>query len=147
MIRFNTIVAVIAALALATFSNCDGPTPTPQETDAVKNTKILSTGGTWSVQSVTVNGVDQTSVYKDLKITFSSSGFTAVNGGASWPTSGSWSFTSDAGTTIHRVDGLDLAINEISEHKLVLSFNWATTTLGPGRTKSVAGAHVVTLTR
>ena len=147
MIRFNTIVAVIAGLALATFSNCDSPTPTPPETDAVKNTKILSTGGTWSVQSVTVNGVDQTSVYKDLKITFTSSTFTAVNGGATWPSFASWNFTSDAGTTIHRADGLDLVINEISEHKLILSFNWATTALGPGRTKSVAGAHVVALTR
>jgi hypothetical protein len=148
MIRLiNSVLGIVAVLALVTFSSCDSPPPEPAETEAEKNTKILVTGGAWNLQSVTVNGVDQTPLYEGLKVTFSSSGYTAVAGGVIWPATGTWSFTSDAGTTIHRNDGLDLAITELTQSKLVVSFNWTKTTLGSGRTKSMAGAHVVSLTR
>jgi hypothetical protein len=148
MIRLiNTILGIVIGFTLLTFSGCDNAPPEPAETDAQKNMKILVTGGAWTVQSVTVDGVDKTQLYQGLKITFSNTGYTAISGGAIWPASGTWSFSSDSGTTFHRSDDLDVAINELSQNKLVISFNWTKTTLGSGRVGSIAGQHVINLTR
>jgi hypothetical protein len=140
-------IHVLAVSLLVGFASCDPVPPTPEPTEAEKRTTILTTGGTWNLQSVTVNNVDQTEVYEGLTLSFSSSGYTATNGGTIWPTSGSWDFTNDAGTTISRSDDLEISVTEITQSKLVLGLSWSTTTLGPGRTNSLAGAHVFTFTR
>jgi hypothetical protein len=140
------IVQAVVALTLATFlvlAGCDGgDPPTPEETEVEKATKLLA--GTWTVQNVTVDGTDRTSVYKDVRITFSGSNLTATNGGVVWPASGTWRFTDDTAKTITRSDGLTISVNELTSNKLVAAFPWTKATLGGGRAESVAGQHVFT---
>ena len=121
--------------------------PTPKETDAQKNEKILTSSVTsgWSVQSVMVDGVDDTSIYSKLKLSFTEGSFTATNGDPIWPASGTWKFTDDSGQTIQRGDGLIIGVDEITSTTLTLSLTWTETTLGPGRVKSTSGKHVFKL--
>jgi hypothetical protein len=144
---FNSILTVIALGAVLTLAGCDMLQPPPPEpTGAEKNEELLK-GGAWDLTSVTVNGVDRTSVYEGLTVSFSSSGFTATNGGAIWPSNGTWSFNNDEGVTMTRNDGAEISITEISETRLVLAMLWDKTTLGSGREKSVEGQHVLTFGR
>lgn len=136
------ISATILTLLLVIGSCGDDPPPTPEETEVEKATKLLA--GTWTVQNVTVDGTDRTSLYKDVRITFSGSNITATNGGVVWPASATWRFADDTAKTIARGDGITMAVNELTANKLVVSFAWAKGTLGSGRVESVAGQHVFT---
>jgi hypothetical protein len=146
MKRFRyVLVYLLMGFAVLNFSNCEPPGPA--ETGADKNKKMLTTGGAWNLDVVTVGGVDRTSVYEGLTISFTAAGYTAMNGGSVWPSTGTWQFTNDDGTTIARNDGVDISIAEIAEDRLVLSLLWDKTTYGPGRIKSVEGQHVFNLSR
>jgi hypothetical protein len=103
----------------------------------------LLTKKTWTVSTVTVDGVDKTSVFANMTLNFSDKTFTTTKGGAAWPASDSWSYASGSTTVIVRGDGTQLTIEELTATKLKLSFNWAKTTLG-GRTSSVGGQNVFT---
>jgi hypothetical protein len=139
-------INVIALGLLVGFSNCDNTPPVPEPTEAEKKTILLTTGGTWNMESVKVDGVDKTSIYTPLTLSFTSSSYSTTHGGVVWPASGTWHFN-DAATTITRSDNVEVTVNELTATRLVLGLNWATTSLGPGRTKAIAGAHVFTFTR
>lgn len=115
------------------------------ETDRV--TQLLSTGGTWTMQSVNVTGTDQTALYDGLQLSFTESTYTSLNGGVVWPAAGTWQFTDETAKTIKRNDDVLITVNEVEEKKLVLAFTWNKTTLGSGRTTSIAGLHTFTFTR
>ena len=138
----STLILFASVLLFA--SGCSKSDPTPAaETDAMKNTKLLTTG-TWNIQTVQVDGMDKTIVYKNLKLTFTSTGFTSTGGGSVWPTTGTWKFADDTGKVITRGDGLSINTTEISATKLVLTLTWTKTTLDGGRIESIAGSHVFT---
>ena len=143
--RIALAFLLIATMAtLIHLSGCKGgssdPTPTPaSKQDEVK---AILTSPTWKMQSVTVDGTDKTSIYKDLSLKFSASGFTSTNGGAVWPASGTWSFTNTDATAVKRDDGLEVKLQEVTETSLKLALTWSKTTLGPGRIESVSGQHV-----
>ena len=125
-------------------SSCGGasgdPTPaTPSKQDEVK---AKLTFATWKMQSVTVDGTDKTSVYKDLSLKFTASGFTSTNGGVIWPVTGTWSFADADATAIKRDDGLEVKLQDITDTSLKLALTWSKTTLGPGRVGSISGQHV-----
>ena len=96
------------------------------------------------VQTVQVDAVDKTTVYKDLKLTFTATGFTATGGGSVWPATGTWKFADDTGKVITRGDGLSINLMEVSATKLVLTLTWTKTTLDGGRVEAVAGQNVFT---
>lgn len=141
-IQFVQVLSVLSILFLSGCGSKSDPIPAV-ETDAAKNTKLL-TAGTWSVQTVLVDGVDKTIVYKDLKLTFTATGFTSTGGGSVWPATGTWKFADDTGKVITRGDGLSINLTEVSSTKLVLALTWTKTTLDGGRVESVAGQHVFT---
>ena len=76
-----------------------GPTdPTPAaEPSATEQVKTVLTSGAWKIQSVAVDGTDQTSVYKGLSLSFTNTSVNATNGGAVWPSSDTWKFTDETG--------------------------------------------------
>lgn len=142
----NTLVPALMILALFVLflSGCGKTDPAPAaQTDAQKNTTLI-TAGTWALQTVQVDAVDKTTVYKDLKLTFSSTGFTATGGGSVWPATGTWKFADDTGKVITRGDGLSVNLTEVSATKLVLTLTWTKNTLDGGRVESVAGQNVFT---
>lgn len=119
------------------------PLPTPSVLDETRS-KLTANG--WNMQGVSVDGVDQTIVYKGLAIQFGESNFTTTNGGVVWPASGTWSFVTEEGTTIKRDDGIEIKI-EFAETSLKLTLRWMKTTLGGGRLNSVKGVNVFTLVK
>lgn len=143
-------ILAISAFAFQLQSCGSKGDPTPQQTEAKKNQEILTSAGSsgsggWKAQSVLVDGVDDTSIYSNLKLSFSDTEFASTNGGSVWPTSGTWKFTDDSGQTIERGDGLLIGVDEITSNSLTLSLTWTETTLGPGRIKSTSGKHVFKL--
>ncbi len=120
--------------------SCGGSDPAPTEQEVVTEALV---SGTWKVQSVTVDGADQSSIYTGLIINFTATGFSASNGSPVWPASASWSFTDDLAKTII-IDGLEISIVEASSVKLVLKLTWNKTTLGPGRVASLSGQNIFT---
>lgn len=141
----NTYSILATTLVIGTLlliSSCGGDPPAPQETEVEKATRLLT--GTWSVQSVTVDGTDRTSVYKDVRITFSGTSLTATNGGQVWQATTTWRFADEAAKTISRGDGLTITVTELTATKLVVGLTWTKTTLGGGRSESVSGQHVFT---
>lgn len=134
----------IILLALVSFLSCGGGSdPAPAETESQKATTLLTSGG-WSIQTVLVDGVDKSTIYPSLKVSFTATGFSATNGGLIWPATGTWRFTDDSGKTISRGDGVSITLNEISSTKMIMSFSWSKTTLGSGREASISGQHVFT---
>ncbi len=143
--KYSSAMAVafsaVVMAAILTISSCGSDTPTMSKQDEVKAKLIASA---WNVGSVTVDGTDQSDVYPDLKLTFTSSGFTSLNGGAIWPASGTWTFTSADAAAFTRNDGLVVTIQEVTATSLKLALVWDKTTIGPGRIGSVEGQHVFT---
>src|SRR3979490_1519167 len=80
-----------ACLLVVQFTGCGGkkndPTPTAQDV-----VKAKLTAKNWTMQTVTVDGVDKTSVYAGLTIKFTETGYSTSHGGAVWPSSGTWTF-------------------------------------------------------
>lgn len=133
-----TLLAVITQL-----TSCGGSDPAPSAQDQVKS-KMVS--GLWKIQTVTVDGVDKTSVYPGLTLQFTATAYTSANGKPVWPTSGTWEFTSTDGTTIKRDDNIEVTV-EATTTTLKLTLNWPTNTLGGGRVESVKGINVFTFTK
>ena len=98
------------------------------------------------MQSVSVDGLDQTSVYKGLALNFTATSFTSTNGGVVWPASGTWSFTSTDATAIKRDDGIQVNM-VVTDTTLKLTLTWTKTTFNGGRVESVKGQNVFTMTK
>jgi hypothetical protein len=135
----NTAVLVITTTLFFALAGCkkDDPAPETPATDVVK----LLTSGSWKIQRVTVDGVDASSRFAGLALSFTESGFTATSGNVVWPATGTWAFTDSSQKSITRNDGLVVTLEEITSTKLSLKLTWAKTTLSGGRTSSVAGTH------
>lgn len=99
---------------------------------------------TWKIQSVKVDDVDKSDLFKDMLITFDKGTYTVVNGGLVWPSNGSWSFTDQQASSFVRADGVVVSIEALNQSMLQLSLTWSKMTFGPGRGASVAGKHVFT---
>jgi hypothetical protein len=150
--NFPTIIRSITAIAFlvacSQFMSCGsggGDDPEPEKTAAELTTAKL-TASPWKVGTVTVDGTDQSSLFKNFTITFTSSGFTTANGGVVWPASSNWSFTDANATSFSRGgDGVTVQLQEITDSSLKMSLAWSKNTLGPGRIESVKGQHVFTM--
>lgn len=101
----------------------------------------------WTLANLTVDGVDQTNMFADITLSFTTSNFITTNGNPVWPSSGTWAFTDNTATEILRSDGVTLTIEGISETKLELSFMWNDTSFAEGREGSIEGQHIFTFTR
>src|SRR6267154_4138327 len=127
-----------------------GKGSTPQPASPQDQTKTLLTAATaaapWKIQSSSVDGVDQTPLFKGFSIAFTATSFVTTNGGGIWPASGTWSFQGTSTTTITRNDGSVVEI-QVTTSSLTMTINWTTTTLGSGRIASTKGTNVFTMTK
>lgn len=134
---------VFLTLSVILFLSACSEDGEPKLSKAEEVTALLISG-TWKVNAVAVDGVDRSSVYPGLSISFTSTGFTTLNGGKIFPANGTWEFTSEEANAIERNDGLVIDIISISESQLKLGLTWASGTIGTGRVSSVGGDHVLT---
>lgn len=140
LLPFRLVTLITATILLLSCSG-DSPAPAPNETEAMAN---ILTSGTWKIQTVTVDGATQTSVYPGLTLIFTSESFTSTNGGSVWPSSGTWKFGDATGNSINRGDGIAIQISNASTSGLALSLTSTKTTLGSGRTSGLTGNHTFT---
>ena len=117
--------------------------PTAEE----QNTALLvgtgSAAKTWKVQSVTVDGVDKSSLFAGMTIKFTEGNVTVTNGGVVWPATGTWTFNTSEAKSIKLGNGTEIEL-EVSETVLKLTLSWTRNTFSPGKVSSVAGRHVFT---
>src|SRR5436190_4270793 len=129
----SSLVSVAVIVGFAHLAACKKKDPAPSATSKL-------TANNWVMQSVTVDGVDKTSLYAGLTIKFTATAFTTTNGGAVWPATGTWHWTNNEQTVFERNDGLPVTA-EVTDSTLKLSLVWAKNTLG-GKVQSVAGNHI-----
>jgi hypothetical protein len=141
--KFNQRIAYIFSLAvilsLLVLSSCGSSGSTPSAAEVTANQLKANT---WRISTVTVDGVDQTTLYTGMTLSFTATNYTTTNGKVVWPASGTWSFIDDTAKKIKRSDNLEIGIVDVTTTTLKLSLTWATGTLGTGRVESVAGNHV-----
>jgi hypothetical protein len=138
MKNFSLGLSIIVLFFFAfTLLNCGNDEPSAQEVQLKKLTQK-----TWQIQSVNVNGVDQTMLFLGMTLSIAKNSFTTTAGGTVWPSSGTWEFADDKATTFTRGDNVLVTIEAISESHMTLTLVWDETTFGPGRKKSISGMHV-----
>lgn len=142
--RLKMVVNATMLVALLIMAACVGDDPSQPETERIME---LLTNGNWQMQNVRVDNTDRTLLYKNLSLAFAEGNYTTTNGGTIWPASGTWSFTDETAKTILRSDGVIISLGEVTSTSLVLSFDWASSTIGAGREQSVKGAHVFTFSK
>ncbi|NOS94103.1 MAG: hypothetical protein HOP30_19475 [Cyclobacteriaceae bacterium] len=133
------VITLAVIMTLMVMAGCGGDSAAPSATEITTNQLKANT---WRISSVMVDGVDKTSMYTNMTLTFTASGFSTMNGSVVWPASGTWTFTDNTAKKIKRNDNLEVTITEVSATVLKLSLTWTTGTLGTGRTTSIAGNHV-----
>jgi hypothetical protein len=134
-------VSVVAIAMMAFLSRCGKH----EESATSINRKILSSHD-WKLQSLTVDGVDKTSMYPGMTLSFTATSYSSSNGTPVWPQIGTWSFPggTDA-TTILRDDQIEVHVDQIRDDHLELSLTWNKDTFGSGRTSSIRGRHTYVL--
>jgi len=133
---------ILALLLVTLFIGCSEP---ESISEAERVTNLLKASG-WKVSSVQVDGLAST-LFTGMTLTFTNTSFSSTNATPVWPATGSWSFQANSTTNIKRSDGVDVVINSISETSLVLSLNWTKKTFGNGKSESIAGQHLFSLTK
>ncbi len=137
------LLSLLMIAGVMLISSCEKKT----EISVADAVKAKLTASTWNLKSVDVSGKDQTSVYKGLTLTFTTTSFTTTNGGTVWPVTGTWEFKTPDATAIVRDDKLEVTIQEVTETSLKLALTWSKNTFTSGRTDAVSGAHVFTFTK
>ena len=141
----KSIVGIMTLSVILLLSDCASKSNDPAPATEPQRVTSLMKTGTWKVQTVTVDGTDQSTLFKNFTLSFTDAGFATVNGTAVWPASGTWKFVNDQATSFTRDDGLVVTIQNVSSTQLIISLVWTKTTLGPGRGWSVKGTTVFTL--
>lgn len=140
---------IVLGLALQ-FMACNDSSDGPAQTEAQRVTELLvgssSTGSQWSLVSVFVDETEYTEVFDGFTMTFTESGVTTTNGTVVFESTDGWNFKDEATAAQIVTDaGLELTIDELTETKLVFSFEFDETIYG--RTSAVGGTNVFTLNR
>ena len=136
------ITSLVVLIATFTFSGCGSKDPSPKET-----TRNLLINGTWKINSVKVDGVDKTSLFTGMIITFNEHDYNAVNGGPIWGTSQSWAFIDNSAKSFSISSGVEVRILELTSSLLKVELTWDKTTIDGGRTNSVEGLHEFQFTK
>lgn len=140
-IRIIITIAILVSFEVK-FAGCSKEeTLTPNQ-----QTEQLLSRQLWELTSVTIDNISS-DLYSGLTISFNSTTYTSLNGGAIWPASGSWSFLGEKGDKILRDDGLEITIETINASQLVINFIWTKTTSTGGRFYSLKGLHRMTFKR
>lgn len=119
----------------------------PEPVIETERVAALLKGSTpWALSDVTVDGV-VLDLYQDLKVTFTDGAYTSLNGGVIWPPSGTWRFKDETAKVMIREDNLEITILEIGEKSMKVEFVWANDVFEGGRSRAVAGRHVMIMGR
>lgn len=137
------VLMTLTAVSLQ-WSSCGSNDPVDNRSSETERVTAILTSHDWKIQSVTVDGVDQTALFSNFSIAFNAKEFSTLNGDPVWPINGTWSFADKTATVLILGDGLTVTIIEAVSSSLILQLTWDTSTIG-GRNLSVSGVHVFSL--
>ncbi len=148
----KTLLSIAAIAILLLNASCKKDEVNPQPTEAEKNTELLTSGtGKWtsaSTAGITVDGLDVTGdLFKGFTITFTSDKIFTTGTTPVWLREDTWHFKDDSGTVMLRGQDDKEIIVEVNDNTLQLTLEWDQTTYEGGRTKSIPGTYVFTLTK
>ena len=139
----NQYISILLLVCLSFISGCksESSDPTPQDN---QKTLLMNNGLSWTLGTVTKDGLDVTDQFTGFKLTVGDFTYTTVNAlPSAWPASGTWSFANEAGTLVDRNDSVQIAVT-VTTTSLQLTFS--VTGLGDGgRIKGVNGQYVFNL--
>jgi hypothetical protein len=134
--------AIILSLTLLSACSDNSAVPPSDEENLIQ----LITSGTWILESVTIDGVEEPNLFKGMTLNMTRSTYSVVNGGKIWDKTNSWYPHSSSGKQYIYFSNLTMAfpveIEHINQETLSFSFHWNTTSLAGGREKSLEGDHV-----
>lgn len=136
------IISYLLGAMIVITASCDG-----DKNEAGPDVQALLTNGTWKMNTLVIDGVTNNDLFKNLTVSFTTSGFTATNGEPVWPASGTWTFVSAEQKAVKRNDGVEVTVDAVSETTLTLKLNWSKSTLGGGREASIQGNHTFTFSK
>jgi len=131
MHRLKRIIGLLLFVSLA--SGCS------TKEDPPPSTISLLTSGVWTINKVTIDGIDQTSMFSSMTLVFTTNTYTTTKGGLVWPANGTFQLNDN--DEIIRNDAAVISIDELSETQLGLSLTWSKNALGSGRINSISGKH------
>jgi len=137
----NLALGIASVVMLVVMQGCGKNPPSAKDV----NTGMLKAHA-WNLSSLSVDGVDKTSLYTGMTLAFAAGTYTATHGDPVWPASDTWTL-SDDGKTITRGDGVTAAVTAITGDGLTLTLTWSKNTFAGGRTASVAGSHIFTFVK
>lgn len=132
------LLAVLLLMESFLYSACDGE---GEPKTARQGTLEKLMAKTWKVKSVTADGVDVTSRFAGMTITFTETTCAVSNGSTLWPSSDAWAFVNDEAVSIKRGDNVQVEIVSLTASSLTLALQWTKNTFGPGREHSVSGNY------
>lgn len=127
-------------MSVTVMQSCKKDDPDPDTKAYLENTWSLG-DGSYIIQ----DGIDKTSLYPNLKLTFSSNGTYATQGaGKLFYTAGTWSWESSSATLITLDGDLPVEVAEIDQTTLLLKFHLNPDDVNAsGRTKGVVGDYEI----
>ncbi|MEJ0055563.1 MAG: hypothetical protein WDN75_07850 [Bacteroidota bacterium] len=137
----NTLKGISFSALMITLLVVQSCSDNSAEASLLEITSQQLSARTWKVKSVTVDGKDNTAMFKDFVLKYDATTFTTTSGTLVWPASGSWKFKDNTARAIVRDDGLEVTIETISDTGFTFDLIWAKTTFGPGRTSALSGIH------
>lgn len=134
---FKGFLSIAVAMMLITACGDDDTPPTPQE---LRTEDML---GTWSIESLTIDGLDAAANYPAFKIDFQDNGlYSSVNGGQVFRPTGTWGWINAETVTELQLDVFtDVTITAFDNQRMTWTFTYA---LG-GIRAGTNGNYVVTL--
>jgi hypothetical protein len=146
MKKFNILYVVMSAVTIVAMTFLSGCHKDEPESPTSINGKILSSHD-WKLQSLSVDGVDKTSLYSGMTLSFTTNTYSTTNGAPVWALTGTWSFPGTDATIIMRDDQTEVHVDQITQDQLVLSLTWNKNTFGSGRSSSINGRHTYTFVK
>lgn len=138
-ITINGMLALIVGFSLISISCERKEVPT---LSMERLNEIYLTNSPWRLERVTVDGVNQTNIYRELVLSFTRENYTSTNGRVIWPGSDTWEFVDEEKTVFRRGDGILVTIQSITIDSLVLSLEWESNSIDTGRQLAIAGNHI-----
>ena len=135
------LTAVI--LLCAFFGSCggnDGPSP--------EEARLQELTATWQLGSVVNDNQDVTNQFTGFSLTVTANKtFSTLQGGNPWPAQGTFDFVNGNVSRLLRDDGVTIEVTNITEERLVLSFDMNTVRGGAHGSEGITGNFIFDLTK
>jgi hypothetical protein len=139
---FLLLPGILSLLVVLSLTGCNDEKPKPLS----EQVKAKLIAHPWKINSLSIDGQNNSSLLTNFTITFTPTSFTTVNGEPIWPTTSPWSFENETtANAIMRSDGIIVKLDEVTNTSLSISFTWNKETYEGGRSESIKGRYKLTL--